>query len=100
MAIVLDDSPFPKGMKVFDDGADGDENSPFEDEVFDCGYEVICQQEIVQIPVYATPSSATSAKSETMLGQGASYMMGKASKLLGSFFASGASAATNSGITK
>ena len=24
MAIVLDDSPFPKGMKVFDDGADGD----------------------------------------------------------------------------
>lgn len=92
MAIVLDDSPFPKGMKVFDDDADGDENSPFEDEAFDSGYEVICQREIVQIPVQATPTITPAGTSETILGQGASYMMGKATKLLGSFFTSGASA--------
>ena len=52
MAIVLDESPFPKGMKVFDDDADQDDSSPFEDD-FDSGYEVICAREIVQIPVYA-----------------------------------------------
>ena len=52
MAVVLDESPFPKGMKVFDGDADQDDNSPFEDE-FDSGYEVICAREIVQIPVYA-----------------------------------------------
>lgn len=29
MSIVLDESPFPKGMAVFDDDADVDEDSPF-----------------------------------------------------------------------
>jgi hypothetical protein len=50
MAVVLDESPFPKGMTVFDDDAaegDDDDSSPsFEDE-FVNGYEVICAKEIV-----------------------------------------------------
>lgn len=29
MAVVLDESPFPKGMAVFDEDADGDDDSPF-----------------------------------------------------------------------
>ena len=67
MAVVLDESPFPKGMTVFDDDADGDENSPFEDE-FESGYEVICQREIVQIPNYPGADSNGGAASQTMIG--------------------------------
>ena len=67
MAIVLDESPFPKGMAVFDDDADGDEDSPFanEDE-FVNGYEVICAREIVQIPVY--PGGQPQQLPQTMIG--------------------------------
>ena len=67
MAVVLDESPFPKGMTVFDDDADGDENSPFEDE-FENGYEVICQREIVQIPIYPGADNNDGAASQTMIG--------------------------------
>ena len=54
MAVVLDDSPFPKGMAVFDDDdAEGDDDSPYSNEdEFENGYEVICAREITQIPVF------------------------------------------------
>ena len=71
MAVVLDESPFPKGMKVFDDDAEQDDNSPFEDE-FDSGYEVICAREIVQIPIYAGGSehggAAAGSAAATIVG--------------------------------
>lgn len=84
MKVILDDSPFPKGMTVFDDGAeDDDESSPLDDD-FVNGYEVICAREIVQIPVQVNALQEPGA--QTILGQGAQFMMGQASKVIGSFF--------------
>jgi len=73
-----EESPFPRGKAVFDDG------SPLsdEDECREDGYEVICAQEINTIP----QQPEQTAKPQLRLSEGASYVVGRAGKLLGSLF--------------
>jgi hypothetical protein len=52
---VVEESPFPKGMAVFDkddvnDEGDLDGSSPFSNE--EDGYEVICSREVIHIPAF------------------------------------------------
>ena len=78
------ESPFPKGMTIYDDDSDEDNN---ESDEIEGGYEVICSREVQRIPHEPHKTAGQSShKSQTVIGQGASYMMGTASRLLGSLF--------------
>ena len=93
---VIDESAFPKGLVVFDNDDDDDEgddggndvngegdSSPLSYEDED-GYEVICARELINVPA-SDPFSQE--RSKTMIGQGASYVIGQASRLIGNFWA-------------
>ena len=59
---VPDESPFPKGMAVFDDDDDDEDatgsSSPHSNEGEEDGYEVICRKEIVQQEIDAAQAQA------------------------------------------
>ena len=74
------ETPFPKGKAVFDDDEEGSPCST--DAELEDGYEVICAQEVTRIP---SPHHQD-PQPRSALRQGTTYMMGRAGKLISSFF--------------
>ena len=83
-----EESPFPKGLAIYDYDEDEDDEetkspSSGEENLLEGEYEVICSRDISSVPLQ---SEQHASKDSTMLGAGAQFMMGKASRLIGSFF--------------
>ena len=74
------ETPFPKGKTVYDDDEEGSPCST--DAELEDGYEVICAQEVTRIP---SPQQRD-PQPKSALRQGTTYMMGRAGKLISSFF--------------
>ena len=77
-------SPFPRGLAIYDydESEDEEQKSPSSgkegNQLAESEYEVICARDISSVPIAPTQGS--------VLGAGANFVMGKASKLIGSFF--------------